>query len=106
MVLMPSRYHEFAPYSALEAMAAGVPVIASALGGLPENLGAKRCVPSGDAAALADRMTELWESPELRRAEGNELIARARTRHSEDSYTSRLLRLYERFGSRRSTEAQ
>ena len=30
MVLMPSRYHEFAPYSALEAMAAGVPVIASA----------------------------------------------------------------------------
>ena len=30
MVLMPSRYHEFAPYSALEAMAAGVPVVASA----------------------------------------------------------------------------
>ena len=27
MVLMPSRYHEFAPYSALEAMAAGVPVV-------------------------------------------------------------------------------
>ena len=35
MLLMPSRYHEFAPYSALEAMAAGVPVIASSLGGLP-----------------------------------------------------------------------
>ncbi len=47
MLLMPSRYHEFAPYSALEAMAAGVPVIASALGGLPEMLGAKRCVPAG-----------------------------------------------------------
>ena len=78
MLLMPSRYHEFAPYSALEAMAAGVPVIASALGGLPEMLGAERCVPPGDAAALAGRMTTLWESPELRRAEGDELIARAR----------------------------
>ena len=31
----------------------------------PELLGAKRCVPAGDAAALAGRMTALWESPEL-----------------------------------------
>ena len=83
MLLMPSRYHEFAGYSALEAMAAGVPVIASALGALPEMLGAKRCVPPGDTAALAARMTALWESPELRRTEGDELIARARARHSE-----------------------
>jgi len=36
MVLMPSRYHEFAPYSALEAMAAGTPVVATTVGGLPE----------------------------------------------------------------------
>jgi glycosyltransferase involved in cell wall biosynthesis len=84
MLLMPSRYHEFAGYSALEAMAAGVPVIASSLGALPEMLGAKRCVPPGDAAALAARMTALWESPELRRAEGDELIARARARHGEE----------------------
>ena len=96
MLLMPSRYHEFAGYSALEAMAAGVPVIASALGALPEMLGAKRCVPPGDAAALAARMTALWESPELRRAEGDELIARARAGHGEERYVSRLLELYSR----------
>ena len=30
MVLMPSRYHEFSPYSALEAMAAGVRRLLSA----------------------------------------------------------------------------
>ncbi len=96
MVLMPSRYHEFAPYSALEAMAAGVPVIASSLGGLPELLGAERCVPPGDAAALADRMSALWESPELRRAQGHELIARARAGHGEERYVSRLLELYSR----------
>ena len=96
MLLMPSRYHEFAPYSALEAMAAGVPVVASSLGGLPEMLGAKRCVPPGDTAALAARMTALWESPELRRAEGDELIARARAGHGEERYLSRLLELYSR----------
>ena len=106
MLLMPSRYHEFAGYSALEAMAAGVPVIASSLGGLPEMVGARRCVPPGDTAALASRMTALWESPELRREEGDELIARARAGHGEASYIKRLLRLYDSFGSMRNTAAQ
>jgi len=96
MVLMPSRYHEFSPYSALEAMAAGVPVIASALGGLRELLGTRRCVPAGDAAALAGRMTALWESPGLRRSEGDELIAKARAGHGEQRYVSRLLEIYTR----------
>jgi glycosyltransferase involved in cell wall biosynthesis len=96
MLLMPSRYHEFAPHSALEAMAAGVPVIASSLGGLPEMLGAGRCVAPGDAAALAARMAALWESPELRRSEGDELIARARAHHGEKGYVRRLLDVYSR----------
>jgi glycosyltransferase involved in cell wall biosynthesis len=73
-----------------------VPVIASALGGLREMLGAKRCVPPGDGAALASRMTALWESPELRRTEGDELIAKARAEHGEEGYLSRLLEIYTR----------
>jgi glycosyltransferase involved in cell wall biosynthesis len=96
MLLMPSRYHEFAPYSALESMAAGVPVVASALGGLPELLGAERCVPPGDPVPLAARMAALWESPQLRRTEGDELIARARAGHSEERYVSVLLDVYSR----------
>ena len=56
MLIMPSRYHEFGGYSALEAMAAGVPVIASSLGALPELVGTGRCVPPGDQHALAARM--------------------------------------------------
>jgi glycosyltransferase involved in cell wall biosynthesis len=96
MLLMPSRYHEFAGYAALEAMAAGVPVVASSMGALPEIVGGRRCVAPGDPAALAARMTELWESAELRRAEGDELIARARGAHGEERYLSRLLELYSR----------
>jgi glycosyltransferase involved in cell wall biosynthesis len=106
MVLMPSRYHEFSPYSALEAMAAGVPVIASSLGGLPELIEPERCVPANDAHALAARMRNLWTDPGRRRADGDALIARARSNHSEDAYTSRLLALYERVGSRRTTMVQ
>ena len=98
-LLMPSRYHEFAPYAALEAMAAGVPVLASALGGLPELIGAERCLPPNDPDALAQRLQQLWEQPERRRAEGDALIARARERHGEEDYVRRLLALYEGLAS-------
>jgi glycosyltransferase involved in cell wall biosynthesis len=94
MVLMPSRYHEFSPYSALEAMAAGVPVVATAMGGLPELLGDRRCVAIGDVAAFAARVAELWADPGARAAEGEELIARARERHSRERYSADLLGLY------------
>ena len=93
-LLMPSRYHEFAPYSALEAMAAGVPVVASRLGGLPELIEPSRCVPPGDAEALARRLRALWDDPALRRSEGESLRARAAERHSEQAYVGRLLGIY------------
>jgi glycosyltransferase involved in cell wall biosynthesis len=96
MVLMPSRYHEFSPYSALEAMAAGVPVVATAMGGLPELLGDGRCVPVGDVTAFAARVAALWADPAARGAEGGELIVRSRERHSLERYTADLLALYAR----------
>jgi glycosyltransferase involved in cell wall biosynthesis len=95
-LLVPSRCHEFSPFAALEAMAAGVPVIATRLGGLPELVGPERCVAPNDPDALAERLGELWIDPARRSAEGNELIARARTNHSEQRYLSDLLDLYER----------
>ena len=93
-LLMPSRYHEFAPYAALEAMAAGVPVLASALGGLPELIGRERCLRRNDAGALAERLGKLWADPARRRVDGDALIARARERHGEEAFTRRLLALY------------
>ena len=96
MLLMPSRYHEFAGYSALEAMAAGVPVIASRLGALPELLGEERCLPPNDPHAVAARMRQLWSEPERRRGEGEALIAHAREGHSEERYMELLLGVYSR----------
>ena len=96
MLLMPSRYHEFAGYSALEAMAAGVPVIGSRLGALPELLGEERCLPPNDPHAIAARMRQLWCEPERRRREGEALVALARERHSEQRYLELLLETYRR----------
>jgi glycosyltransferase involved in cell wall biosynthesis len=96
MLLMPSRYHEFAGYSALESMAAGVPVIGSTLGALPEILGEQRCVPPNDPHAVAARMRQLWCEPERRRREGDALITRSRERHSEERYMELLLDTYRR----------
>lgn len=95
-VLMPSRYHEFSPYSALEAMAQGVPVVATAMGGLPDLLGPGRCVPMGDMDAFAARLAALWADPRSRQVEGTELLERARARHSERPYVEALLDLYGR----------
>ena len=95
MVLMPSRYHEFSPFSALEAMAAGVPVVATAMGGLPELLGEGGCTTPGVPGLFAERVAELWSDAAARGAKGDALLARARERHSRERYTQDLRRLYE-----------
>ena len=96
MVLVPSLGPEVLPFAALEAMAAGVPVVASRTGSLPEVVGRERCVPRRDPEALAGAMRRLWEDPGLRAAEGDAMHARVRERHSRERYTRGLLALYER----------
>jgi glycosyltransferase involved in cell wall biosynthesis len=55
ILMVPSR-NESLPYVVLEATAAGVPIIPTNVGGIPEIFGpqAHRLVPPGDAGALAD----------------------------------------------------
>ena len=96
VVLVPSRSDESFGLSALEAMGAGVPVIATRAGALPELLGGRRCVPRDDAGAMADRLRELWRDPARRKAEGDELIARVRERYGRERFTRDLLDLYAR----------
>jgi glycosyltransferase involved in cell wall biosynthesis len=96
MVVVPTKGNETFGFAALEAMAAGVPVIAARAGALPEIVGDDACVPRGDALALAARMQDLWAEPDRRAAEGDAAIARAREQFGEERYVRDLLALYRR----------
>jgi len=68
LVVAPSLYEGFG-LPAVEAMACGTPVVASAAGALPEVVavgGAGTLVPPADAHALAKAIAELLAAPELR----------------------------------------
>jgi glycosyltransferase involved in cell wall biosynthesis len=95
VVLAPSRWEEPCPYSVLEGLAAGVPVLASDRGGLPELVGEDAVLPASDAAAWARALSELWASPQLREQRGEDGLARARGRFGEATYYERLIRLYD-----------
>jgi glycosyltransferase involved in cell wall biosynthesis len=94
VVLAPSRWEEPCPYSVLEALAAGVPVLASDRGGLPELVGEEALVPAADGAAWGARLSELWQSPRLRAERGSQALERARERFGENQYYDRLMGLY------------
>ena len=84
MLVLPS-YTEGLPNVVLEAGAAGVPVVATAVGGTPEVVVDGETgflVPAGDPAALADRIGVLLADEARRRAMG-----RAARRHMEAAFT-------------------
>lgn len=74
-----SSYEESSPRVVLEAMALGVPILASAVHGIPElvrpDLEA-RLVPAGDSARWCEALARLLANPEI----GRDLAARARAR--------------------------
>lgn len=65
-VLVISSVNEGTPFTVIEAMAAGCPVVSTAVGGVPDflNYGEMgKLVPSGDADALAGALVETVQQP-------------------------------------------
>jgi glycosyltransferase involved in cell wall biosynthesis len=70
VVVIPTVISEGLPLVALEAMQAGVPVVGSAVGGIPEIVQDGRngfLVPPGDENAVSGRLEQLLTNPGLRR---------------------------------------
>lgn len=78
-LVVPSRWQEPFALVALEGMACGVPVIASAIGGLPEVLSdAGVLFKAEDVRSLARKLSDLFGNPELHADLSRKSIARAR----------------------------
>lgn len=91
VALVPTRAHESFGLSALEAMAAGVPVVASAMGALRELEGDVALVPPGDSAALARALVTVRGDAD---APGRALEA-ARRRADPEVIAPRLREVYD-----------
>ncbi len=88
--IVPSRAHETFGLSAFEAMAAGVPVVASAVGALAELGDDVALVPPLDADAMAKALQQVAGDEER----GNHAIAAARHRAGPETVALELERLY------------
>ena len=97
-VAVLSSISEGSPNALLEAMAAGVPVVATAVGGIPEIVTHRESallVPVGEAEAMADSITELLGGdPALRNRLTERSRALIRERHTPEARARRLLGIY------------
>lgn len=96
IVVLPSVWDENQPVCLMEAMAAGLPVVASRKGGIPELVEHGRSgflFEAGDAQDLAEQLSKLVSSSELRRDAGRE--GRRRVEDLDhNSQVRRLISLY------------
>jgi glycosyltransferase involved in cell wall biosynthesis len=99
LVVLPSRW-EARALIAQEALHAGVPLVATAVGGTPELVGeAALLVPYGDAKALAGAVTDLLGDQDRRTALAVAGRAQAATWPTEDDTVAQVLSVYDELTS-------
>lgn len=103
IAVVPSLIYESFSYTCAQAMASGLPVVASGIGGIPETLADGECgilIPPNHGDALIDALLTLIRSPELRQRMGAAGRARAVDLFDMDMVTERLIAWYARWISR------
>lgn len=96
--VLPS-HSEGSPNVLLEAMAAEVPVVATAVGGVPEIVENEQnalLVPDRDPAAFAAAITRIFTEDELARRLTTNALELVRTRHTPQIYVRSLLEIFSR----------
>lgn len=100
ILVLPS-YFEGLPVSLLEAMAYRLPVIATAVGGIPDIIRSGEngiLIRPRDISALTEEMLHLMESPQLRKQLGNAAFKTARDHYSPQHVLSLLSDTYRKCG--------
>jgi D-inositol-3-phosphate glycosyltransferase len=106
LVLCPARYEPFGIVP-LEAMACGVPVVASAVGGHLDSVVDRRTgrlVPVGDPDALAAAVKEILDTPGAAAAMGRAGRRRALANYGWDRVAARTAEVYQELETRRPSE--
>ncbi|KPH97607.1 glycosyl transferase group 1 [Actinobacteria bacterium OV450] len=99
VAVLPSRW-EARSVLAQEALRAGVPLVATAVGGVPELVGdAAVLVPYGDPAALASAVTDLLSDPARCAALAAAGHAQAASWPTEDDTVAQILSIYDELTS-------
>lgn len=93
ILVMPSR-HESLPYVVLETVAAGVPIIASSVGGIPEILPPQSMVKANQAEALSQKIFQCLHSTQDLAARTQQMQAEARSRFSVDTMANSIVNFY------------
>lgn len=103
-VLVLTSINEGTPVAILEAAAAGVPVVATSVGGVPDVLTNGRhglLVPPGDVAALTEALLAMARSPADRRRMGEAARGEIAPRYAVDRLIQDMTGLYDRLLSGR-----
>jgi glycosyltransferase involved in cell wall biosynthesis len=97
-IFVLSSDHEGKPLSVIEAMAAGLPIVSTAVGGVPELLQNGKegfIVQPGHANGLSEAMMTLLNDSNLRRAMGEAAAVRAKAKFDVSAMVRAYEELYE-----------
>jgi glycosyltransferase involved in cell wall biosynthesis len=94
LFVMPSRFENL-PCVIIEAMASGLPVVSTTVGGIPEMVTRADgiLVPPDDPAALADALDRVMSNPQA--FDGTVIAARAAARYGLDSVGAQIQAVYD-----------
>jgi starch synthase len=96
--VVPTLNYESFSYTCAQAMAAGKPVVASRIGGIPETVQDEvsgLLVPPGDPSELAAALIQLARDPARRCAMGEAGRAHARREFDAATVAARVMQVYE-----------
>ena len=96
-VVVPSRWYENLPFSVMESLAAGRPVIAAGIGGIPEMVedGVNGMLfPPGDAEALRCRVARMLDDEGMRKRMSKAGREKAERLYGPEAHYGKIMEVY------------